>query len=112
MAEDDPRSGDSRPRPASTGRRGSGADTGWAVTGTLISGMAVWGGGGWLLDSWLDTRVFAPVGIILGTAAAIYLVVVRYGSADPPPGGRPARTTPGGRRSRTGPTGKTQKGRR
>jgi F0F1-type ATP synthase assembly protein I len=74
----------------------------------MISGMAVWGGAGWLLDQWLDTRVFAPVGIILGMAAAIYVVVVRYGAATPPSGGARTGTTPGGRRSRP----RTQKGQR
>ena len=52
----------------------------------MISGMAVWGGAGWLLDRWLDIMVFFPVGIIFGMAVAIYLVVKRYGAVDPPPG--------------------------
>jgi len=73
----------------------------------MISGMAVWGGAGWLLDRWLDTKVFVPVGIILGMAVAIYLVVVRYGAVDPP-AGRRSDTTPGGRRSRP----RSQKGQR
>jgi F0F1-type ATP synthase assembly protein I len=107
MAEDSPEPGSAQSRPASPVRRQSGADTGWAVTGTLISGMAVWGGAGWLLDRWLDIVVFFPVGIILGMAVAIYLVVKRYGAADPLPGRR-AGDTPGGRRSRP----RTQKGRR
>lgn len=107
MAEDSPARGDARPRPASAARQGSGVETGYAVIGTLISGMAVWGGVGWLLDHWLDTRVFFPVGIILGTAVAIYLVVARYGAVDPVPGQRPGKNT-GGRRSRPG----TQKGQR
>ena len=78
----------------------------------MISGMAVWGGAGWLLDRWLDTRAFLPVGIILGMAAAIYIVVKRYGAA-PPPSGRPGNgNTPGGRRSPPGDNGTTQKGRR
>ena len=105
MAEDLPPRGDSRPSPARPPRGGgSGADTGWAVTGTLISGMVVWGGVGWLLDQWLHIRVLAPVGIILGMAAAIYLVVVRYGAVDPPAGTRYRRTWTG-RRSR--PAGRT-----
>ena len=116
MAEDLPPRGDSRPSPARPpGGGGSGADTGWAVTGTLISGMVVWGGAGWLLDQWLHIRVLAPVGIILGMALAIYLVVKRYGAVDPPPGTR-YRRTPTGRRSRpraAGPTAqRTQKGQR
>ncbi len=108
MAEDDRSGGNSRSRPASPARRGNGADTGWAVTGTLISGMAVWGGAGWLLDRWLDTRVFLPVGVILGISVAIYLVVARYGQAPPPSGGPGTGSTPGGRRSRP----RTQKGQR
>jgi hypothetical protein len=63
--------------------------------------MAVWGGGGWLLDRWLDIVVFFPVGIIFGITVAIYLVVKRYGAADPLPG-KQATKTPGGRRSRPG----------
>ena len=107
MAEDTPAPEGSRPRPASPARQPSGADTGWAVTGTLISGMAVWGGVGWLLDRWLDIVVFFPVGIIFGMAVAIYLVVKRFGALDPVPG-KGAATTPAGRRSRP----RTQKGRR
>ena len=111
MAEEIPPHGDSRPRPASPPRQGSGAETGWAVTGTLISGMAVWGGAGWLLDRWLGILFFAPAGILLGTAVAIWLVVVRYGAVDPPAGQRPGKT-PGGRRSRPRGHGPTQKGQR
>jgi F0F1-type ATP synthase assembly protein I len=73
----------------------------------MISGMAVWGGAGWLLDHWLDIVVFFPVGVIFGMAVAIYLVVKRYGAADPVPG-RQTGDTPGGRRSQP----RTQKGRR
>ena len=110
MAEEIPRR-DSRPRPASPPRQGSGAETGWAVTGTLISGMAVWGGVGWLLDRWLGILFFAPAGILLGTAVAIYLVVARYGAVDPPPERRTGKN-PGGRRSLPRGHGQTQKGQR
>jgi F0F1-type ATP synthase assembly protein I len=78
----------------------------------MLSGMAVWGGAGWLLDRWLDINVFLPVGVILGMAVSIYLVVVKYGAVDPPAGKRQSSTrnstTSGGRRSRPG----TQKGQR
>ena len=113
MAEDTPAPEGTRPRPASPARQpsGSGADTGWAVTGTLISGMAVWGGAGWLLDRWLDIVVFFPVGIIFGMTVAIYLVVKRFGAIDPAPS-RQNGDTPGGRRSRPGKVTRTQKGRR
>jgi len=108
MAEDDPLRGNSRPRPASPARQGSGAETGYAVIGTMISGMAVWGGVGWLLDQWADMRVFFPVGIILGMTVAIYLVVARFGGGLPKPGDRRTSNTSGGRRSLP----RTQKGQR
>src|SRR5881275_1139542 len=99
MAEDNPTRGDSRPRPVNPARGGSGADTGWSAIGTMISGMAIWGGAGWLLDRWLGIEVFLPVGVILGMAVSIYMVVVKYGGPPPATGAGKARTTPGGRRS-------------
>jgi F0F1-type ATP synthase assembly protein I len=79
----------------------------------MLSGMIVWGGAGWLLDRWLETRVFTLVGVLLGLGVAIYLVVIKYGSVEPPPGGaRPTSTTRGGQRSRPRTHGPTQKGQR
>ena len=79
----------------------------------MLSGIIVWGGVGWLLDRWLETRVFTLVGVILGLTVAIYLVVVKYGAVEPPPAGRrPTRRTPGGQRSRPRTQGPTQKGQR
>ena len=111
MAEENPQHGGPRPRTVGPSRQGSGAETGWAVTGTLISGMAVWGGVGWLLDRWLGILFFAPAGILLGTAVAIYLVVARYGAVDPPAGQRSSKT-PSRRQSRPRGQGPTQKGQR
>lgn len=50
----------------------------WGVVSYLISGVLVWGGVGWLLDAWLDTRGFVAVGIVGGAAAAIALIYLRY----------------------------------
>jgi len=77
----------------------------------MLSGMAVWGGAGWLIDRWLGIEVLFPVGIILGMAVSIYMVVVKYGGTPPPPAGRTG-TTPGGRRSRSRAATRTQKGQR
>lgn len=73
-----------------------------------MSGMAVWGGAGWLLDQWLDTRVFFPVGIILGVAVAIYVVTVKFGAVESSSGTGTTSATPGGRLRRP----RTQKGQR
>jgi F0F1-type ATP synthase assembly protein I len=110
MAEDNPARRDPRPRPDAPARQPSGADIGWGITGTLLSGIVVWGGVGLALDRWWGTRFVALIGVIFGLGVAIYLVVVKYGAVDPPPAGRrPARTTTHSRTTRPGPT---QKGRR
>ena len=74
---------DDRPRPS---RYNSAADAGaWDIVAYLLSGMLLWGGAGWLLDRWLDVRVFLPIGLLFGTGLALYIVYVRYGRAPDPP---------------------------
>jgi F0F1-type ATP synthase assembly protein I len=77
----------------------------------MLSGVIVWGGVGWLLDRWLETRFFILVGTILGLTVAIYLIVVKYGAVGQPPTDRRSpRTTTGGQRRRPGTQQQTQKG--
>ena len=59
-----------------------GADEGWAVLSTLISGFVVFGGIGWLLDRWWDTHLMVPIGVIVGMALSIYAVVMQFGRPD------------------------------
>jgi len=55
----------------------------WVIVSTIIAGMLVWGGVGYLVDRWLDTdRVFMGIGVVLGGAAGIYQVYLRYGRGD------------------------------
>jgi F0F1-type ATP synthase assembly protein I len=56
-----------------------GADEGWAVLSTLISGIVIFGGIGWLLDQWWGTRLATPVGLVIGMALGIYAVVAQFG---------------------------------
>jgi F0F1-type ATP synthase assembly protein I len=56
----------------------SGASQGWAILGTLLAGICVWGGIGWLVDLWLGTTFVKAIGVIIGAAASVYLVTVRY----------------------------------
>ena len=78
----------------------------------MLSGIIVWGGVGWLLDRWLETRFFILVGTILGLTVAIYLIVVKYGAVEQPPASqRRTRTPPGRPPRRPGPQ-PTQKGQR
>lgn len=55
-----------------------GLSTGWAVLATLISGMVVWGSLGALIDWWLAIKLCFPIGLVLGAAGGIFLVVKRY----------------------------------
>jgi hypothetical protein len=52
----------------------------WNVVSYLISGPVTFGGVGWALDSWLNTGVFIPVGILAGMTVSLYLVWFRYGT--------------------------------
>ena len=50
----------------------------WAVISHLLAGVILYGGLGWLIDWWLGTRGFVAVGIVLGAAAGVWLVWLRY----------------------------------
>jgi ATP synthase protein I len=58
-----------------------GADAGWAAVGYLMSGIAVWGFAGWLVDRWLHLGgVATGIGCVLGAVGGIILVVRRLGA--------------------------------
>src|SRR3954471_19632869 len=46
----------------------------YSITGYLLAGMVLYGGLGWLIDRWAGTsNVYAPIGVIFGLAAGLYL---------------------------------------
>jgi F0F1-type ATP synthase assembly protein I len=46
----------------------------YSISGYLVAGMVLYGGLGWLIDRWAGTsNVFAPIGVIFGLAAGLYL---------------------------------------
>src|SRR3954462_5029504 len=109
MAEDTPAPGAPRPRPENPAdSQPSGADVGWGITGTMLSGIVVWGGVGLALDRWLGTRFFVLIGVLLGLGVAIYLVLVKSPPPLPPPGKATKGPPRAGPRSRS----RTQKGQR
>lgn len=59
----------------------------WHAFGYIVSGVAVYGFLGWLLDRWFGTSFLVAVGILIGAALGIYLTFVRFNraQADPPP---------------------------
>jgi ATP synthase protein I len=64
-------------------RRGdawSGFETAWTITATLLAGLLVWGGIGYLADRLVGFRwLFLPIGMVVGMAGGIYVVYMKYG---------------------------------
>lgn len=57
----------------------NGPGDGYRVLSMLLVGPLFYGGGGWLLDQWLQTSWIFPVGLVIGAAAGVYMVIARYG---------------------------------
>jgi ATP synthase protein I len=49
------------------------------ITGVLLAGPALWAAVGYGLDRWLGTHFLIMVGLIVGAAAGVYLVYVKWG---------------------------------
>jgi F0F1-type ATP synthase assembly protein I len=61
----------------------AGMATGWTVTGTMIGGIAAWGGIGYLVDRLLETEfVFTTIGFIVGALGGMYIVWLRHGRGE------------------------------
>jgi F0F1-type ATP synthase assembly protein I len=50
---------------------------GWAIMSYMIAGMILYGGVGWLVGHWTGIPVLFPVGMILGIACSIVLIIYR-----------------------------------
>jgi ATP synthase protein I len=71
------------PSPDNTGNGWSGMGVGFTIASTLLAGMLVWGGLGYLLDSLIwSGKVFTGLGIVLGAAGGGYIVYLRYGRSE------------------------------
>jgi len=58
----------------------TGVGAGWAVTSTMLAGVLVVGGIGWLIDWLLGTEpVFLAIGMVAGAICGTYLVYLRFG---------------------------------
>ena len=58
----------------------AGLGVGWAIVSTLVAGLLVLGGVGFLLDRVAGTdAVFTAIGLVLGAGFGIYIVYLRYG---------------------------------
>lgn len=50
------------------------------VIAYLLTGPALFGGLGWLLDRWLGTGFIVLVGLLGGMAMSLYVIWLRYGT--------------------------------
>ena len=50
---------------------------GWRILSYMFGGMILYGGIGWLVGKWTGISVLFPVGMILGIALSIVLIVFR-----------------------------------
>lgn len=81
---------------SASGAASTGMDLGWAVTSTMMSGMFLFGGAGWLLDLWWGTRFVVAIGVIVGLALGVYAIVMRYGRDPAASGQQPTVEVDGG----------------
>ena len=53
---------------------------GWTVFSYMLSGMIVYGAVGWALGRWVvHSTLLFPIGMVVGLALAIVLVILRFG---------------------------------
>jgi ATP synthase protein I len=71
-------SGLDRPTSAATAKA-DGVNEGLTVLAYLISGVGVYGALGWLADHFLGTSFLLPIGIVLGAATGVYVIIRRFG---------------------------------
>ncbi len=57
-----------------------GTEDGMVVLSYILAGLLFYGGLGWLGDQHWKTSWLLPLGLIVGLAASIYMIIKRYGS--------------------------------
>jgi ATP synthase protein I len=53
--------------------------TGWTVFSYLISGMAAYGGIGWVIGHYTHIQLLFPIGMLVGLAISIGWIIYKYG---------------------------------
>jgi F0F1-type ATP synthase assembly protein I len=64
------------------GEQSAGLNQGMRVLSYLIGGVVLYGLLGWVGDRYLHTTFLLPVGIVVGAALAIYVIIRRFGRVD------------------------------
>jgi ATP synthase protein I len=63
------------------GKKLSGTENpGWAIFSYMLAGMIFYGAVGWAIGHWaIHSPLFFPLGMVVGLALSIVLVILRYG---------------------------------
>jgi ATP synthase protein I len=63
------------------GKKLTGAENpGWAVFSYMLAGMIFYGGLGWVIGRWvIHSALCFPLGMVVGLALSVTLVILRYG---------------------------------
>lgn len=59
-----------------------GSEQGLRVLSYLLAGMLLYGALGWVGDRFFETRFLMPIGIVLGMALSIFMIIRRFGRTD------------------------------
>ena len=54
-------------------------NAGWSIFSYLISGMAFYGGLGWLVGHWTHIAALFPIGALVGLGVGVFAVIYKYG---------------------------------
>ena len=66
--------------PSGQAPQGRGDEFVWSLVGTLVGGPVTWGAIGWGVDALVGTtRIFLPIGVVLGFITSVTVVWYRFG---------------------------------
>ena len=66
--------------PPNDGKLTGAENPGWTVFSYLLTGMIFYGGVGWAIGHWaLHSPLWFPLGMVVGLALSIVLVILRFG---------------------------------
>jgi ATP synthase protein I len=54
------------------------ASDGWRVFSSMIAGMVVYGGIGWLIGHWTGISLLFPLGMLFGLVLSLLMIVFRF----------------------------------
>lgn len=70
-----------------------GMEEGYRILSTILAGLLLYGGLGWLADHLLHSSIWLPMGIILGTVTSLYVVIMRQRRLEEDTTSMPSTTT-------------------